>query len=257
MPTAWVSISLCTAVDVATEVKGVPYFGDIVERSALVETKIQLVKRLIHDVLIERFPRLFPSTVAQVSQYAQFVYDSTMERLQSLARQTDSQTLEPTFGQIQAMPYFLNEFSSALPPQVFYFNGDVTNDLFTGSARNGAFLCEMRQSDVYVNHGTIDAPIWTLFDTNALIDRITNPSVMLDAAVAGTIWLLLEDASLGFTAVQDSASDLIETAIPRRKKLFDERLERAIGLLRIDMSGDGLISEFERTRTQYAALPFA
>jgi hypothetical protein len=260
MPTpTWADTTLCTVNDVKKEIRDLSL---PLQQKATVEAdcqeKIDLVKIEIAEALQVDFPRYYSDSVAERIRFAEAQRDQAMERAAKQYEETGDAAIEQPFG-FMAFPgnafslISLRQFDG--PSQTFYTYGPPATGEHAGVAENGAWLCDMRYSALYVNVGTLTVPVWELFQPEDCINKILNADVahggvLRRTAVAGTIVAMLEDGAMRNRAVTESASEVMEKLIPRWDKRYKERMEKAMPLLKIDVTGDGLISEFERQRTR-------
>jgi hypothetical protein len=85
---------------------------------------------------------------------------------------------------------------------------------------------------------------WTALDT--MLDKISNPTVLLDVAVAFTMKAMLADSMLTFRANYDENATLIDAVIQRWDAECKARLSDAVALLQFDLDENGTVDDSER-----------
>ena len=90
---------------------------------------------------------------------------------------------------------------------------------------------------------------YTYTELDTILDKISNPERLLPAAVSRTIVKLIEDGMMKARATMETGEQILAPLLRHWKDVDAKRLDRAIQLLRLDLNDDGVISDFERTRT--------
>jgi hypothetical protein len=132
-------------------------------------------------------------------------------------------------------------------PALYFKSGPPSPTDFANVARNGAKYVDLASGDIYVNKGTLAVPSWIAYSLKSLLDFIDDLSLLNEAAVSGTVWLMLNEGILRLKAEGNTSVDIYKDYINPAKKLFEDDLSEALQLLDIDESGDGVISNYERS----------
>lgn len=83
-------------------------------------------------------------------------------------------------------------------------------------------------------------------DLDSMMDKISNPSVLVDVHVAFTMRAMLADSMLTFRANYDENATLIDAVISRWDAECKARLSDAVALLQFDLNEDGTVDDSER-----------
>jgi len=86
-------------------------------------------------------------------------------------------------------------------------------------------------------------------ELDTLLDILQNPGELKSAAVAGSIYQLCNRMIVQFKVSYGVSVDLLGDQRDFWAKKWEQRLESAIKRLTFDLSGDGTLQDFERTRT--------
>jgi hypothetical protein len=234
------------------------------ELEQFVINKIATVKNdFIRPRLQELFTKVYPDTVDRWIQYAELQLDSERERMAKLYDQSGANyVVLPGSYAVGAyltgsyLPFFMDSFGSGLPPRTYYNYGTPTNGTagsFAGTAENGSFLVDTRYRQLYINRGTLSSPTWSAFIAENLIDYlanadVTNGQVLKRSTCAGAIWLCLLDGEMKNNSNWDQNFELLAEVIKRWKAYYDEWFAQDVTLLKVDISGDGIITEYERMK---------
>ena len=252
MPT-WNDTTLCTLSDVEKYVTdwGIPLIKAGGEK-LFIERKIALVKSdFIKPRLQELFTKVYADTVGRWIEQATSKQDDDRIRAARFSEQSGAGTVQSSASVI-AVPFFFDTLSQqGMPPRTYYNSGTPTDGVsgtFAGAAPNGAYLVDYHNGQLYVNSGTTASPAWTAFVAEDLVDKITNASVLKRASVAATIWLCLEDGAMRDNAAFDRNMEMVGSLAKRWKCYYDEWFQEDVTRLQIDISGNGTVSEYERTR---------
>jgi hypothetical protein len=255
MPTAFSSLALCEPRDVYSRVNR-DGLGQLVSASgqgldAIVQEQIDLNKDDIRKRLIKLFKDSYPTTVDRWITFSSYAINQTRNRLEQALRSRGLEELLPSdIGTLVNDPDFIFNGFLTRPAQ-FLNHGAPTNGASgteAGNAANGSILIDTVNWAVYQNKGTLAVPAWTLWDPKGFVDCILNPTELKTPNVTGTILALYENGSLIDNGQYSENLKAYEDTKKRLTKKYAEDLELALSILDVDASGDGLLSDFEKSR---------
>jgi len=251
----WASLTLCNFADVQLRIKGLPYASkNGTFLSASVDEKQGVVKDLMGDMILSWLKKSYPNQVQDWITMLVDIYSNARKRISSEYEATGINSIVQFPGS-ELQPFDLENYlqlGQGVKPKTFFKQAapvSGSNGDFKGIADNGAFYVDTLNEELYINLATSDTTVtWTLFETDNLIDFILNPEKLNRPAVTGIIWQLLEEGTLKLKGEGNFAgpSELMDKSIPRYQKMFQDHMDLALSLIKIDSSGDGLISNFEK-----------
>jgi hypothetical protein len=258
----WVNTTLCTVTDVQNRVSDLTLplqISDPTQLTAAIQNKITLAKDWIKLRLQQHFTEIFPTTVEDAIARNNERVRRMQEQYASSFELTGLDTVVPTieygmFSSDDFNSYYANFItrSPARPRTYYLMRAPVSGSSgdFAGQADNGDFLVDMDGSELYLNTGTTDVPTWNVFVAENMIDYVTNPDVLLHAATSGTIFAALQDGTLRGNALYNQNMQLLGDATAYWEQLFLKDLKTAVPLVKVDISGDGSLSSYERNASR-------
>lgn len=221
------------------------------ERRAVVDTiMVNLKEYELKPRLIAYLANKYPGKSEEIVQ----LYHQRIQRIRDMRGRTrflegNNAIVNPDGDLIDRLDEDDDEGDSITTPEVYFEQAAPTNGTSgtqAGTAKNGAFLVDTENNKVYINRGTLTSPTWAAWTISGLIDLILNPTELTDAFCYGVIWKLYEK---GKTKHNNAALDrmvVFRNQEKDAKKVFEEKLCQAFERLDVDLSGDGLISEYEQ-----------
>lgn len=251
------SFPFCTPEDVAKEINdlAIPLMtGNQGVKETILEEKISLAKDRVKEMLQLRFPKLYAATVREWIQYDSMITDQQREQSRKQFDQTGDAYIQQhlEYNQYRAGNawFYGTQLQPHMPPITFYNFGIPVYGLFNGIAKAGSVLVNTDDSELYVQIGTLDNTAWKRFEPEDLINNIANPEVLKRVAVAATLCACLNQSDMSFRATWQDNPKVLEGLSSKWEKELCARFEAAVGLMKIDMDGNGTITEFERSRTR-------
>jgi hypothetical protein len=134
-------------------------------------------------------------------------------------------------------------------PLLFTNAGTPTSATRADEAQNGDWLVNTERNGwLYINRGTPATPDWQRWDVHGLIDYIQNPQELGDVGYAATL-LSVYKRNEKPSEIADYDWDKIKSEMTVQANTdYETHLAVAQGLVRPDISGDGLLSNFELER---------
>jgi hypothetical protein len=235
-----------------------------------IQSKIDLTKRWFWKALRvdmqQRLPMLTNSWLAykrwQIDNLTQgMTYDlSQLSRIASLPNMGGY-----VFDGGSLDLYLLFSLTMGLHPVTFSVNGGLTqgaNGSYAGQAVAGDFIIDSSQPMLYVNKPNPNTPKnvnWVHPTAELILDNLLGfldpdnnnapivPNDLTDMAVEYTLWAMSEDGSSRNQVGNDDAvhAQWMENSTKKWMKQAQQSLSAIIPLLKLDLDGDGKVSEFE------------
>lgn len=254
MPATWDSLTLCTESDVTGELRDI-HAALVIERgsetlSATIAAKIALAKADIRRRMLLRLPELFAVTVQSVLAVEQARANAEIEY-----NRADPELLEISFTRMvlgsQRAP---DSYAPSYGVRTIYSGTGVPDaDYKSDVAVYGDLYIDIYAGRVYIRTivtiDEVDSDTWTQLTPAHLLDCIVNPTELTACAVAGTIHYLLQDAIMRNNAGGQDLALMVDRSNYWTSE-FTRRYNEAEQLLQIDFTGDGVVSDFELTRSQ-------
>lgn len=163
----------------------------------------------------------------------------------------------------------ISEFNDSANPTTYYFSGSPANGTagsLVGEATNGDVLVDVATRKFYINRGTAwnaatPSVTWDRFNHRDAIDRITNPEELIESHLCETLRRMCQKGAFRtrpnvktpeiqgfFMNSQDYwRQEFINNLYGDMDQHSKKRIPGALEALDIDFSGDGDISDFEKS----------
>ena len=135
------------------------------------------------------------------------------------------------------------------PRPPFPISGAPTSSTLAGQADNGDFVSDVTDGTTYINMGTLAAPNWVQWDTHMLINWLWNPDVLLECGYQRAIYYLRDYATDMDDGEWANRLKNMPTAAQVKLKQVIEEENLAFAILRVDESGDGILTDYEIENT--------
>lgn len=131
-------------------------------------------------------------------------------------------------------------------PLLFLNSGAPTSATKANEAQNGDWLVNTERNGwLYINRGTLAVPDWQRWDVHMLIDYILNPDELDDVGMAGILLSIAKRDKRPDDIAAYEWAEIKSKISGDADEDFEHHLAVAISLIRPDISGDGLLSNFE------------
>lgn len=247
--TAFDSLTLCTPSDVDSEIGSIlaiAYRANPLSANTDVAKAIANVQTDIKRALILKLRGSFATTVTDLMNMARDQWIAARQQYNTDSGTTGSVSMAVSIwtDYFNASAYANWYVGQSLLPGVWVTDVAPTNGTsgdYAGYAANGDFLANLISGFVYVNQGTSDSPTWVKFTPDMLVDFITNPEQLRQAAIHNTIVQCLQNIT-----VLQMSDQLLHSTLARLdywKPLAAQMLNECIQMITVDVGNVGAQAE--------------
>lgn len=149
----------------------------------------------------------------------------------------------------------LQNVTYQIPPKVYYNGGvPVNGTTLANTAAKGSYLIDTVNWTIpYKNTGTLASPTWEAFNSRDILDNILNPTDLMDANIYVALQLAAERGMFRDGALEKSMNwelywkdKFLEELYGSDSTNGKKKSKGVLSLIRFDITGDGLTSDFER-----------
>lgn len=262
MPT-WNNTTLCTKTDVEAYFRDLSFLlatetGDSTLDSQ-VTAKIALVKRdVIRPEVQLLAQQAFPNTVDNLKRLARTRYRQYLQHINADKDLAGIDSLVGNAIDVATYESWFTDYNTGIKPRVWHSSGTPDSTTNT-SAVNGDFCIDNTNELMYINRSETSTPDWDQWTAESAHDYIYDASVLKQWAIFETALLCLNDRA--FRNFLTTDKDLLELKDMLYEQIHGTKgggiKQRALKLLRFDISGDGAISDYENGATGEVFLGFA
>ncbi len=126
----------------------------------------------------------------------------------------------------------------------------INTSLLANETNPGDYLADINPQvavSVYINRGTRAAPNWVAADSQALVDLIYNPTRILECGyqrIMANIELYAKNVPTGVSL--EWRHEYMPKSVKLRLETTTEYEDMSFGLLRVDRSANGVISDYDK-----------